>query len=557
MKKSILFINNVNAACGVYQHGRLVYNLLEGSTDYTTHYRECDNIRSLSDAYNTLHPDIIIYNYHPALFQFLADNYMVLRSYDNTKHIGLITDGTADVLLNPEIHDNLRPLGPVGTAFCPQIFDRYLFMDPETVETQYIKHVLPTIPYFDETKSNTENRKITVGSFGFGGQDKGFDDLIKMVESEFDEAIIKVHIPFATYGDSEGVGAKARVNECLASITKPGIELEATHDFMPESAVLDYLHSNDINIFLYNDIYGSQGIASTPHFAIAVNKPFLVSNTSKTRHLIGVSKEVDENVTSIKLALELGTKLVAPFREVWSRNNTLASYEKVFNELLQEEHFYGASTPPIDNILASAFPLDYKGVCIDIGAGDGKLGSNTMYFERRGWNCLCIEPNPVYVDYLNACRDKVVVAAITNDTTIDTMPLKVIKVITTEVHDGDPPHQYGALTSLRTDEKLYERFKNNGHILEEYDVPTRVMTLTKCIEENNFPTYIDFISIDTEGTELDILKSIDFEKIHVSVFVIENNFKTNDIEEYLLPYGYIKYLSHEENDFFILESLIN
>lgn len=557
MKSSILFINNVSAACGVYQHGRLVYNLLEGSNKYKVYYRECDNIKDLSHAYNTLHPDIIIYNYHPSLFEFLVLNYNIIKSYANTKHIGLITDGTQDVLLDPNIHDNLRPGGHVGTAFCPQIFDRYLFMDPETIETKYIKHVLPTIPYFNQNKNISSNRKVTIGSFGFGGQDKGFKDLIKKVESEFDEAIIKIHIPFATYGDIDGNGAKARIAECLATISKPGIELEATHDFMPESAILDYLHSNDINIFLYNDVYGSQGIASTPHFAIAVNKPFLVSNTSKTRHLIGVSKEIDVNITSMKKAIELGDELVKPFREYWSRNNTLISYEKVFDELLQEEHFYGASTPPIDSILATAFPDDYKGVCIDIGAGDGKLGSNTMYFERKGWKCLCIEPNPIYSDYLDKCRDTVVVAAITNDTSINTMPLKVVKVITTDVHDGDPPHQYGALTSLRTDEKLYDRFKKNGHILEEYNVSTRVMTLTKCIEENNFSTNIDFISIDTEGTELDILKSIDFKKIQVSIFVIENNFKTNDIEDYLSIYGYKKYLSHEENDFFILESLIN
>ena len=557
MKKSILFVNNMNAACGVYQHGRLVCNLLETSIDYTVHYRECGNIKDVSNAYNTIHPDIIIYNYHPSLFEFLVNNHTVLRSFANTKHVGLITDGTQDVLLDPNIHDNLKPYGSVGTVFCPQIFDRYIFMDPETVDTQYIKKVLPTIPYFDETKEHNPNRKITVGTFGFGGKDKGFDDLIKLVESELDDAIIKIHIPFATYGDRDGSSAKERVAECYNAVTKPGIELEITHDFIPESDVLDYLHSSDINIFLYNDAYGSQGIASTPHFAIAVNKPFLVTNTSKTRHLIGVNPDIDYNVTSIQSALDNGLELVRPFRETWSRSNTLQSYETVFNELLLEEQYYGASTPPIDSILASAFPSDYKGVCIDIGAGDGKLGSNTMYFERRGWKCLCVEPNPIYLDYLNACRDNVVVAAITNDTTIDTLPLKVVKVITTEVHDGDPPHQYGALTSLRTDEKLYDHFKRNGHILEEYEVPTKVMTLTNCIEENNFPNYIDFISIDTEGTELDILKSIDFDKIHISVFVIENNFKTNDIEDYLTPYGYTKYLTHEENDFFILKSLID
>ena len=556
MKKTILFINNVDAVCGVYQHGKLISQLLENSKKYTVVYKECNSINQLIEYHNSIHPDIIIYNYHPALFSFLPQNYGVLKSFYNVKHIGLITDGTQNVLLNKHVHDNLTPGGSVGTEFCPQIFDRYLFMDPETIETDYIKKVLPTIPYYDITKPILPNEKVVIGSFGFGGADKGFNRLVKKVESEFDEAIIRIHIPFATYGDKEGAQAKSRVDECRAVITKPGIELVATHDFIPESEILDYLHESDINIFVYND-NPAQGIASTPHFGIAVNKPFLVSNTAKTRHLIGVSEDVDMDKNTIKEAILKGTNLVEPFRNVWSRENALKSYEKVFDELIDLNHYYGASTPPLDSIIASAFPKDgYKGACIDIGAGDGKLGSNTLYFERNGWDCLCVEPNPIYTDYLNACREKVIVAAITSNSEVGTMPLKVIKVNTTGVHDGDPPHQYGALTSLQTDEKLYQRFKQQGLILEEYEVPTRVMTLTECIEENNFPTKIDFISIDTEGTELDVIKSIDFNKIQVSMFVIENNFKTTEMEDYLSPLGYVKYLTHEENDFYIQKSLI-
>jgi hypothetical protein len=55
---------------------------------------------------------------------------------------------------------------------------------------------------------------------------------------------------------------------------------------------------------------------------------------------------------------------------------------------------------------------------------------------------------------------------------------------------------------------------------------------------------------------LSFIKSIDFNKITVSMFVIENNFKTTEVEDYLKQYGYIKHLSHEENDFYILEELL-
>ncbi len=559
MKPIILFINNESAACGVYQHGLLVSKLLLESTKYNIIYKECGNIQTYVQLFNDIHPDIIIYNYHPSLFEFIVANYYtVIQKLDNVKHIGLITDGTQDILLHENMWKYLKPNGPVGTAFCPQIFDRYLFMDPETIETQYIKKVLPTIPKFDFTNIESFiNDKVIVSSFGFGGKDKGYIDLINRVQDEFDFADIRLHIPFATYGDADGAGAKERVAECQAAINKPGIQLIPSHNFMTEQEVLEFLYKSDINIFMYVQDKGNMGIASTPHFAIAVKKPFLVQNASKTRHLIGISPEVDINKTTIKEALVKGSSMTEPFNKVWSRENTLLSYENVLDNVMAEEHFFGAGNPPIDAIIASTFPDNYIGNCIDVGAADGRLGSNTLYFERKGWNCLCIEPNPIYEEYLRDCRDNVVMAAITSNAVEEERPLHIFKVLTTKLHDGDPVHQHGAMTSLEVDKKLYEQFKNKGMILEEYDDIVKVWTLTECIERNNFPTTIDFISIDTEGTELDVLKSIDFNKIKVIMFVVENNFGTHDIEDYLKPFGYRRIPTNGVNDLYILESYIS
>jgi len=35
-----------------------------------------------------------------------------------------------------------------------------------------------------------------------------------------------------------------------------------------------------------------------------------------------------------------------------------------------------------------------KGICIEVGAVDGVMMSNTLFFEERGWLCICIEANP-------------------------------------------------------------------------------------------------------------------------------------------------------------------
>jgi hypothetical protein len=44
------------------------------------------------------------------------------------------------------------------------------------------------------------------------------------------------------------------------------------------------------------------------------------------------------------------------------------------------------------------------------------------------------------------------------------------------------------------------------------------------LEEHGAPPEIDYLSIDTEGSEYDILESFDFQKYHVSVITCEHNY---------------------------------
>jgi hypothetical protein len=64
-------------------------------------------------------------------------------------------------------------------------------------------------------------------------------------------------------------------------------------------------------------------------------------------------------------------------------------------------------------------------------------------------------------------------------------------------------------------------------------------------------TKIDFISVDTEGTEIDVLKGFDFEKFDVKLFVVENNYEDSDIEEFMLTKGYVKDQRYKINEFYI------
>ena len=82
-------------------------------------------------------------------------------------------------------------------------------------------------------------------------------------------------------------------------------------------------------------------------------------------------------------------------------------------------------------------------------------------------------------------------------------------------------------------------YKNEA--FQTYDVET--ITLNDLIAENTDKKIIDYISIDTEGSEYEILKNFDFKKYNVEIFTIEHNYikeKREKIYELLSKNNYIR-----------------
>jgi FkbM family methyltransferase len=190
-----------------------------------------------------------------------------------------------------------------------------------------------------------------------------------------------------------------------------------------------------------------------------------------------------------------------------------------------------------DMYLDTLFPHDYKGVCIEVGAYNGVSLSNTYYFEKKGWRCLCIEPITSAFEKCKSIRKECYQCCISDNDKEDA----TFNIF--HLHDN-----LCAISSLEPDERLIESHK---HLITQNSTQTvKVRGLTSLMDELNFPREIDFISIDTENTELDVLKGIDFTKYNIRYLVIENNFDEPFCEEYLIPFGYKKIYRIAVNDFY-------
>jgi FkbM family methyltransferase len=193
--------------------------------------------------------------------------------------------------------------------------------------------------------------------------------------------------------------------------------------------------------------------------------------------------------------------------------------------------YYGQFDPPTDKIIADYFDPNYIGVAVEVGAAQGIAASNTLYFEQRGWRCLCIEPNPILFGQLQRNRKYVLNYAVGS---------RYEDGVDFHVCTGDGT----AVSALDLDRELMKQ----NNISEDYIIKVNVRTLDFCLK--NFFTPIDFVSIDTEGTELDVLKGFNIEFYNPKLLVIENNFNNPNIDDYLKDFGYKKIKRHIINDFY-------
>jgi len=160
---------------------------------------------------------------------------------------------------------------------------------------------------------------------------------------------------------------------------------------------------------------------------------------------------------------------------------------------------------------------NYKkgGFFVEFGATDGVLLSNSYLLEKEfAWQGLCAEPNPNYYQQLIMNRN-----CLTSDSCIAAKTGESVEFILA--------NEYGGIASYADDDAHADKraaYKKEGRIVE-----LTTISLHDFLCTNNAPKEIDYISIDTEGSELDILKSFPFEKWKVSLFSIEHNFTENRV----------------------------
>jgi FkbM family methyltransferase len=173
-----------------------------------------------------------------------------------------------------------------------------------------------------------------------------------------------------------------------------------------------------------------------------------------------------------------------------------------------------------------SFELGEKrgGYFVEFGATNGLTNSNTWLLETAfGWSGILAEPNPVWHADLNRNRR----------CTIDTRCVyshsgEVVSLLSPE----DPELSGIALTAG------LDHFADIRKAAEAIDVDT--ISLNDLLDQHKAPDEIDYLSVDTEGSEIDILRSFDLGRRRIKLISVEHNntAREQEIDALLGQHGY-------------------
>ena len=192
-----------------------------------------------------------------------------------------------------------------------------------------------------------------------------------------------------------------------------------------------------------------------------------------------------------------------------------------------------------DRLLAQIFDDVREGLCVEVGANDGVNDSNTYYFEQIGWDCILVEPNPELCRGIREKRNSRLF-----ECAVSSQPGTAV------LNVADGPGRAHGVSSLGESAAAKSRIAAFGFKSRELTVPTR--TLDDILLEAQVQQGLNFVSIDVEGHELEVLKGFSLSKWKPVIVILEDNSNCEDqtVAEYLRRFGYVPFRRTGVNDWY-------
>jgi len=158
-----------------------------------------------------------------------------------------------------------------------------------------------------------------------------------------------------------------------------------------------------------------------------------------------------------------------------------------------------------DKKIIKLFHKNKKGIYLDVGCFHPIRQNNTYLMYRLGWKGINIDLNPLSIELFNVARpnDKNICAALSSKKSTETVYFD---------------HSLSSLNTISKEHILFLKKAFGLNRLQKRKIKTIILT---SILKKNKIRKIDFMNIDIEGSELKVLKTINFNYFDIKVICIE------------------------------------
>lgn len=194
------------------------------------------------------------------------------------------------------------------------------------------------------------------------------------------------------------------------------------------------------------------------------------------------------------------------------------------------KYYFNSSQFGEERKIINHFEENYKGRYVDVGCYHPTKVNNTFEMYKRGWSGINIDLNPLSIELFNFVRprDINICSAISKNNSTKNL------------------YFHNDLSPLNTIDKNHVNFLKKEFSIKKLKIKKiKSKKITNILEKYKY-FKIDFLNIDIEGHELEVLKTIDFRKFNIKIICVEilthNNLsktRKREIFKFLKKKGYV------------------
>lgn len=175
---------------------------------------------------------------------------------------------------------------------------------------------------------------------------------------------------------------------------------------------------------------------------------------------------------------------------------------------------------------------ELKGIMVEVGAATPQFLSMSEHFRLNGWRCLCVEPNPKYVEMHRNLGHEIAACACGSEDK-DHQDFEIVHQPGDYAKNQINDHSFSALKVKDAYIAKHPEFHN--HHVQQIKVNVRKL-------DSILGTYgidrLSFLSVDVEGWELEVMRGFSIQKFKPRVILLENYLHASDYVDYMRNEGY-------------------